>query len=143
MFEMISNKCQLLSHSNWLLAQTDAGPAVGVQWYETGYAMFAALILLLVISSLLGRLLARSARMPEYATKLSIIVGCILISTLLISSKWPPKFGIDLRGGMNLIGELNLDDLDAGATDYGVQTKTTAKDIIPNRSEQSLRCFRR
>ena len=132
MFEMISNKCQLLSHSNWLLAQTDAGPAVGVQWYETGYAMFAALILLLVISSLLGRLLARSARMPEYATKLSIIVGCILIGTLLISSKWPPKFGIDLRGGMNLIGELNLDDLDAGATDYGVQTKTTAKDIIPN-----------
>lgn len=132
MFEMISNKCQLLSHGDWLLAQTDAGPAMSVQWYQTGFAMFAALILLLVISSLLGRLLARSVRMPEYATKLSIIIGCILISTLLISSKWPPKFGIDLRGGMNLIGELNLDDLDAGSTDYGIQTKTTAKDIIPN-----------
>ncbi len=132
MFEMISNKCQLLNQGSSLLAQVLEGPATEVAWYQTGYAMFAGLILLLVISGLLGRFLARSVRMPEYGTKLSIIIGCILISTLMISSKWPPKFGIDLRGGMNLIGALNLDDLDASSSDYGMQTKTQAKDIIPN-----------
>ncbi len=132
MFEMISNKCHLLCQGNWLLAQVEAGPASPVPWYESGFAMFAALILFLVVSTFLGRFVARAVRMPEYGTKLAIIIGCILISALLISSKWPPKFGVDLKGGMNLIGELNLDDLDAGATDYGVQTKTTAKDIIPN-----------
>ncbi|MCH2179321.1 MAG: protein translocase subunit SecD [Mariniblastus sp.] len=132
MFEMISNKCHFLSQSFWVLAQTDAAPAAGVQWYQTGFAMFGALILLLFLSAFLGRVLAGSLRMPEYSGKLSVIFGCILISVLLISSKWPPKFGIDLRGGMNLIGELNLEDLDGGKSDYGVATTTTAKDIIPN-----------
>ena len=122
---------ETISSASTLLAQAANGDTTEVAWYQSGYAMFAILLLILFGSWALGRAIAKSLRMDDYATKLAVIIGCLLISTLVVSTKWPPKFGIDLRGGMNLIGELNLDDLDSGQNDYGAVTQTTAKDIIP------------
>ena len=131
MFETISSASVMLGQSFSLLAQAAAGESTEVAWYQSGYVMFITLILILFGSWAAGRAIAKSLRMDDYSTKLGIIIGCMLISILVVSTKWPPKFGIDLRGGMNLIGELNLDDLDSGQSDYGVTTQTTAKDIIP------------
>ncbi len=115
----------------WLLfAQQNA--AEPVPFYQSGYFMLATIIGLLVLAWLLGHGIAKSVRLPEYGTRLTIIFGSLLIASLIIAAKWPPHFGIDLRGGMNLIGELNTEELDAGDGAMGPAQRTTAKDIIPN-----------
>lgn len=119
------------SLQTWLLfAQQDAGESV--PFFQSGYFMLATIIGLLVLAWLLGHGIAKSIRLPEYGTRLTIIFGSLLIATLIIAAKWPPHFGIDLRGGMNLIGELNTEELDAGDGAMGPAQRTTAKDIIPN-----------
>jgi len=67
-----------------------------------------------VLSIVLGRLIARAVRMPDYAWKLSLILGTLLVSTVVVVNRWPPKFGVDLRGGVNIIGQFNKQELRPG-----------------------------
>ena len=76
--------------------------------YE-GYLTFAAIIGVFVLSWFLGSRLAAGFRMKEYATRLTLMIGAILVSTLIVGFNWPPKFGVDLRGGINMIGSFNFD----------------------------------
>ena len=66
--------------------------------------------------------------MNDYSGRLFVILTSILVATLIVTVKFPPKFGVDLKGGMNLIGSLNMEafeDLDPGAQ------APEAKDLIP------------
>lgn len=95
-------------------------------WYESGWVVFAAVMAIIGLSYFVGHRLAKGFRMQEYGVRLSIILCAILFSSLIVSLNWPPKFGVDLRGGINIIGSLNLDNKDPDAADV------KAQDIIPN-----------
>lgn len=113
------------------LAQAADGADLATEtpFLQSGTFMFICLIALLFLGWFIARTIAKSLRMPEYAGRIAIILTTILLSSLIVGSKWPPKFGVDLKGGMNLIGSLNMDefkDLDPGAK------PPEAKDLIPN-----------
>ncbi len=133
MFETLSNKgvgmgLAGLANLATLLAQTP-GVKPEVSWYNTGWFMFVLLVVLVSLSIFLGRVISKALRLSDYSGKLALIFGCIFIATLVVATKWPPKFGIDLRGGINLVGSLNLDALESEAQQFG--KKTQAKDIVP------------
>ena len=148
MFDAISNKLSTLAVgqlSNFLplLAQKD--PAGGSSFLDdyAGFIMFFVLIAVVALAIFLGNTISKSIRLPEYGSKLSLIIGCILAAFLLIGTNWRadtdgdgvidqygPRLGIDLRGGINMIWSLNLDGFQT--EDPLNSSQTTAADIIPN-----------
>ena len=117
-----------ISHALFL-AQNAANAEEAVPFYETGIFMFISILVMLAASWFVANMVANSLRLKEYGGKMFVILTTILIASLIVWTKFPPKFGVDLKGGMNLIGSMNLEefqDLDPGAK------PPEAKDLIPN-----------
>ncbi len=128
MFEFASH-FNFLPGVSSLLAQaaTDAEPVT--PFFKSGTFMFICLLALLFLSWFVAKTIAASLRMKEYSGRIGVILTAIVLSALLVYFKWPPTFGVDLKGGMNLIGSLNMEEfqnLDPGAK------PPEAKDLIPN-----------
>lgn len=70
-------------------------------------ALVAAVFLIPVVA---GHYLAKALRMPEHATRIGVVLFSILASTVATLFGWPPKLGIDLRGGVILIYEVEQAD---------------------------------
>lgn len=128
MFEFVAN-CDNLPAAMSLLAQAGDNMDVVTPWYKSGVFMFVCLLALLALCWFVAKSIAAGLRMNEYAGRIGIILTTILLSALVVGLKWPPTFGVDLKGGMNLIGSLNMEEfknLDPGAK------PPEAKDLIPN-----------
>ena len=54
----------------------------------------------------LARFFTRHWRMPDYYNKFVLVSMAFLLSAAIIALKWPPKLGIDLRGGVILVYEV-------------------------------------
>ncbi len=109
-------------------------------FYENpNFLAIVGFILAIVISLLLGRWIAKRIRLAEISGKLSIILLCVMVSGIVFAAKsantyhdsrgrtaMPFKFGVDLRGGVTIIGQMNEQkDLAPG------ERPTTIQDIIP------------
>ena len=92
--------------SPMLLLAEEAGKTDPIK----GYLIFAAILGLIFLSWFLGSRIASGFRMQEYSQRLAFTIGAVLFSALIVGTSWPPKFGVDLRGGMNMIGSLNFDE---------------------------------
>jgi len=68
---------------------------------------FLAALAILIISWILGAYLARRFRMPDYGWKFSVILFSILTAGAILATRWPPGLGIDLRGGVILVYEVD------------------------------------
>jgi SecD/SecF fusion protein len=67
----------------------------------------AIIVLVLAGSFGLGALLAKMLRMPDYGTKIGLILATLFSGILVDVMGWPPKLGIDLSGGVVLIYEVD------------------------------------
>jgi len=95
-------------------------------WDQLQDAFWALLIFVLpvVLAIMLGRFLARQLRMESHAWRLSTIFATIVAAAIIVMNMWPPKFGVDLRGGAYIIGELaDQEEVDPSA-------RVEAQDII-------------
>lgn len=117
MFEAIS--------SITLLAQDAPAVDQSVPFWESSQFFFLLLIVAVVAGFFLARMITKSLAISEYGGRTAIVFVSVLVAALIIVSQWPPKFGVDLRGGINMIGSLNLAELD----NTGEAPK--AADVIP------------
>jgi len=111
------------------LAQAEPEP-VQLPFYQTTGFLLLLLIAAVALGLFLAKLISSSLKLNDYRGKMGLVLVTILVATLMIWSKWPPKFGVDLRGGMNFVGALNLDAWTRD--DDGTQRRPTAADIIPD-----------
>jgi len=82
-------------------------------WRNNGKIMIAVAVAVIIIPFLLGSLLASRWRVREYQGKMTVIFLTIFAGVAITVMGWPPKFGIDLRGGVILVYEL-ADEPQAG-----------------------------
>ncbi len=66
-----------------------------------------AALAILIISWIAGTYLARRFRMPDYGWKFSVILFSVLTGGAVLLTRWPPGLGIDLRGGVILVYEVD------------------------------------
>ncbi len=92
-------------------------------FFQSGTFGFILLLLVLFIGWFLAKTISSSLRLPEYRSRLTMALLPLMLGGLLIYSGWPPRFGVDLRGGMNMVGSLNL-------ADFPSENRPTAQDII-------------
>ncbi len=116
-----------------LLAQIDSNGPTGIyRFVSQGVLVFLSLIAVIALAIFLGHFIAKKIRMEEYGTRLSVILGSIAIAFMILAANnFTPRFGIDLRGGINMIGSLNLDSEEPEEDLFLAQTTTTAEQIIP------------
>jgi len=100
-------------------------------WYVT-FLPLLMLVAAFVLCIFGGNALARSLRLPDYGTRLSIIFAATLCAILVIATNWPPRFGVDLRGGINYVGQLDLAAFTSKDDAFTGRKPPEAKDIIPN-----------
>lgn len=113
-----------------------AGADVEPAWYMR-FIPLLVIAATLAVCFYIGKLLAGAWRMPDYATRIGVILTAIALSGLLIATKWPPRFGVDLSGGINMIGQLDLGVWGKqDAVSPTGQTKVTANQIIPTLRER-------
>ncbi len=96
----------------------------------TGYVLVAMLVVAVLLGLALAHFLGGSLNLTDYRKRMAWVFVPFLVALLMIATGWPPEFGVDLRGGINMVGSLNLDneDVDEFDPDY---VRPKAKDIIP------------
>ena len=112
-------------------------------WYQNPLLIYVAVTaVIIVVSIFLGRLIARSFRCPDHDWKVSTILAALLFAVTLVFAGYydsdegryreylPLKLGVDLKGGVTIIGELDAQVLN----DDEVPIKIT--DIIPKLLER-------
>ena len=75
-------------------------------WRNNGKIIIAVAIAVILIPFLLSSFLAETWRVREYKGKMTVIFLTLFAGLAITILGWPPKFGIDLRGGVVLVYEL-------------------------------------
>jgi SecD/SecF fusion protein len=87
-----------------LLGQAAGAPAPAFHEEAWFRAVIAALIMLAAWG--VGKWLSKVWRMPDYAFRFGLILFALIAGTVVCVWRWPPKLGIDLKGGVILIYEV-------------------------------------
>ncbi|MEC9002234.1 MAG: protein translocase subunit SecD [Planctomycetota bacterium] len=82
----------------------------------------AVLLLAFCLPYLLAKVLGERLRAPEYVWRATFILFTVFLAAFIVWDKpdefgvgWPPKYGVDLQGGVNLIYEFEVDADEGGA----------------------------
>lgn len=89
-------------------APATASPTVG-DLRDNAWVKIIVIVAALALPFLLGNYLSKRWRMPDYYGRITILLLCFTISLAITTMRWPPKLGIDLRGGVILVYELEED----------------------------------
>ena len=92
-----------------LLAQASGGTAEAVvseAWYRQPFAAFLIIVATVVVAFLIAHFVMKQLRLAEQAWRLGVVLSCLLVATEVIALKWPPRLGVDLKGGVVFIAEL-------------------------------------
>lgn len=96
----------------------------------SGYTLVALLVVAVLLGLLLAHFLGGSLNLTDYRKRMAWVFVPFLVALLMIGTGWPPEFGVDLRGGINMVGSLNLDNEEGEQFDPNY-VRPKAKDIIP------------
>ncbi len=69
---------------------------------------------ILAFSVLAGGYLARRWRMPDHGWKIGLVLLSVLFAVVVLVTRWPPPLGIDLKGGVILVYEVDRSKLEPG-----------------------------
>lgn len=76
---------------------------------DNRWVKLIVIVAALALPFVLGSYLSSLWRMPDYYGKITLLLLCLSISLAITVMKWPPKLGIDLRGGVILVYEVQED----------------------------------
>ncbi|HUY87334.1 MAG TPA: protein translocase subunit SecD [Pirellulales bacterium] len=100
-------------------AASGAAPAAGAGAAKSQNGRMLLILALVaavfVVPAVLAHYLSKSLRMPDHATKIGVVLFATLAASVATVTGWPPKLGIDLRGGVILIYEVaqeNFNEMD-------------------------------
>ncbi|HEY1785470.1 MAG TPA: hypothetical protein VGG30_07975, partial [Pirellulales bacterium] len=97
----------MVSFSDLSLLLAQAAPAATLDdSFSTPQKLLIAVVVL-VGSFGLGSVLGKALRMPDYGTKIGLVLATLFAGILIDVFGWPPKLGIDLSGGVVLIYEVD------------------------------------
>ncbi|HTN74109.1 MAG TPA: protein translocase subunit SecD, partial [Pirellulaceae bacterium] len=122
-----------------LFAQADAAVDTTP---STAVPMLALLLASTVPAYLIGYFLAKQLKMPDYAGKLGFIgltIGLgigVIIACLPQVGLATPKFGIDLKGGVILVYEINEEDTAAVKSETGNREQIKVGDLVSALNER-------
>jgi len=74
------------------------------------FLMVALVAGVFIVPVILAHYLSKALRMPDHATRIGVVLFATIASLVATLFGWPPKLGIDLRGGVILIYEVEKEN---------------------------------
>lgn len=71
------------------------------------FAVFLLILVTTVISFVVASFYTKSIRMSELGWKVGLILSCLFVSAEIITFKWPPRLGVDLKGGVVYMAQIS------------------------------------
>ncbi len=114
--------------------------------YEGKPGVMTMVVLLLSICApyLLAKLLGERLRAPEFVWRLTFVLTTVCVAAFVVMPKspeygvgWPPKYGVDLQGGVNLIYQFEM-DTDGGSGEDGGSVRGMSRSEIQKTLVQQL-----
>ncbi|MFP6620819.1 MAG: protein translocase subunit SecD, partial [Pirellulaceae bacterium] len=104
----------------------------------------AVLLLALCVPYLFSKVLGERLRAPEYVWRATFILFTIFVAAFVVWEKpaefgvgWPPKYGVDLQGGVNLIYQFEVDSEGQNAgTGRGMSRTEIQKTLVQQLSRR-------
>jgi len=121
----------LVAIEETVVEKTKAVADAVTPFYQQGWFVTIVTLVALVAIWWLAHQIAKAIKMPDYGGRLATIGLSTAIASIFILNGWPPKLGVDLSGGVNIIGQLNLSEINDPDAPFGSKN-VTAEDIIPN-----------
>jgi SecD/SecF fusion protein len=94
--------------------------ATDLAWWREPWVQWAALLLALVVPTFLAWLLGRRLRIADMWGRLATVLAAAAVGGVLCWFGWPPRLGIDLKGGSILVYEIDQTRQSLAAVDDAI-----------------------
>ena len=89
-------------------ATVPAAPtAAGLPWWREGWFLWALTLLTIAVPTLVAWLLAKQLRAADMWARIAAVLVALTAGGVITALGWPPKLGIDLKGGVILVYEID------------------------------------
>ena len=99
----------LSSFGAGLLAQAAAAatPAAALPWWREGWALWGITLLSVAVPTAVAWLLSKRLRAADMWGRLAAVLVAATLGAVVVWMGWPPRLGIDLKGGVILVYEVD------------------------------------
>ncbi len=102
------NEFLLLPLAQAAAAATEAAAAaVSLPWWRTGYGAWGVALASIAGPTFLAWLLARALRVGDMWGRIATVLTALVAGAVVVALGWPPRLGIDLKGGVVLVYEID------------------------------------
>ena len=101
-------------------AATEAASAATtlvLPWYRQGSMMLPITVLTIAVPTLLAWLLSKRLRAADMWGRMATVLVALTAGIVIMAMGWPPRLGIDLKGGVILVYEIDASKRVKGEVD--------------------------
>jgi len=84
-----------------------AATEAAVPWWREGWAMWGIALLTLAVPTFVARLIAGGLRATDMWGRIATVLVALTAGLVICNLGWPPRLGIDLKGGLILVYEVD------------------------------------
>jgi len=107
--------------------------ASAMPWWREGWFLWVLTLLTIGLPTLLARLLAKQFRASDMWGRVAAVLVALTAGCVIIALGWPPRLGIDLKGGVILVYEIDSSkraDVAAATAGEGVPAGAAAMGAV-------------
>ena len=108
---------QLFAQAAGVAAAAATVPTAAVPWWREPWAVWGMTLLTVAVPTLVSWLVARRLRAADMWGRLAAVLVALTAGALITWLGWPPRLGIDLKGGVILVYEVDASRQSAGQVD--------------------------
>ena len=96
-------------------------PAEALPWWRESWALWGIVLLTLAVPTLVARLIAGGLRATDMWGRIATVLVALTAGAVICWLGWPPRLGIDLKGGLILVYEVDNSKQTAARVDDTVR----------------------
>lgn len=92
-----------------LLAQAADGLPAAAPWWQESWAAWGMTLAVVAVPTFLAWLITRQLRVADLWGRLATVLVALAAGLVVMNLGWPPRMGIDLKGGVILVYEIDAE----------------------------------
>ena len=80
---------------------------LGLPWWREGWFLWVLTLLTIAVPTFIAWVLARQLRASDMWARIAAVLVALTAGGVITALGWPPKLGIDLKGGVILVYEID------------------------------------
>ena len=102
--------------------------AAALPWWRTGAGLLLSALLTIAVPTILAWFLAKALRVSDMWGRLATVLTALFAGLAIIALGWPPRLGIDLKGGVILVYEVDASKQVRGQVEDAIEKIETLLD---------------